>query len=878
MAMNSRRNPLSALLDYANARGDEASSIGSVMTQLARPILVSQGVEAGGSVPATPLPKTTSDAEEYYIREFQKRGMARPVSEGIVAGMGSESGLDPTINERNPTVPGSRGGFGLYQLTGPRRIAFERWASENGKNVNDDQAQIDYMMTEFAGPERQAYDALIQSPDAQSAATVFTDQFLRPGVSHSAQSANEAARMSGQPYDPAMSGSGLTTRIGTMSAPDAGGGALPQTVEGILSSLYPNAAEDEKAARRKDIFRGLSQGFSAISQGNPVDLSNIAANADQRRRQNVLDMRERERARAGAALIYSQTGDSDMAGAVAGGLMSLNDVFSARERKRISEQADAQRLKTEQANKALGGLVLGMSKDFGFDEKRTAEVAAALDAGVDPSSVLTLGQQAKVADEARKKEEQTAAAAEKRAAIAEEYSTSQDPVMRLTGQLLLSDPKMTVAEAYKLASDRFPIAKEGSDKGFEFEAKIAARMKSLNEDEATATRAVLEQEKAAGANVTVAPDGTITVTGGAPAAAGAPAIAAPAQGVGGAFAQTFGSVSDAAKATLLPGEVQQQAADLAATQQATEQATAEAPVELETKATELSAAKQKLQQTINQEQDVNKKVAAEAQLSALNVQELQMKLDEMKASAPTDTAQAKANLAKTEADLANALLENEKKHREAADAAAGKAASLAASLVRANTGAYASTSTVSKLLNLTADWEAGRGPATLRSIDAAIPGSPAYDVANVLIPQLEATNIISNIMAMKAASSTGATGFGATTAPELAALTDLLGKLDVKGSPALLRENTRVLNNYILDSAYGTQEQLKANNKLTDAEKEFYGQRYDPRSGEIKYLGILPIDEGVITIFDKPAEPLDPSVLTPAEKALFDSISTGGNN
>jgi len=72
------RNPLSSLLDYAAARGNEAASIGSAMTQLARPILVSQGVQTegaapaapmqGGGVPAAPLPKTTSDAEEYYIR------------------------------------------------------------------------------------------------------------------------------------------------------------------------------------------------------------------------------------------------------------------------------------------------------------------------------------------------------------------------------------------------------------------------------------------------------------------------------------------------------------------------------------------------------------------------------------------------------------------------------------------------------------------------------------------------------------------------------------------------------------------------------------------------------------------------------------------
>ncbi len=42
-----------------------------------------------------------------------------------------ESGLDPGINEANPIVPGSRGGYGLYQLTGPRRKAYEAFAQQN---------------------------------------------------------------------------------------------------------------------------------------------------------------------------------------------------------------------------------------------------------------------------------------------------------------------------------------------------------------------------------------------------------------------------------------------------------------------------------------------------------------------------------------------------------------------------------------------------------------------------------------------------------------------------------------------------------------------------------------------------------------------------
>lgn len=64
-----------------------------------------------------------------------------------------ESGLNPGINERNPLVPGSRGGFGLYQLTGPRRRAYEQFANQRGVAPFDIDAQLDFMMTELQGPE-----------------------------------------------------------------------------------------------------------------------------------------------------------------------------------------------------------------------------------------------------------------------------------------------------------------------------------------------------------------------------------------------------------------------------------------------------------------------------------------------------------------------------------------------------------------------------------------------------------------------------------------------------------------------------------------------------------------------------------------------------
>ena len=668
MAMNTRRskNPLAALLDYATARGDEASSIGSVMTQLASPILKGQGVQVDDAVQRGPVPQPTlvdvnpaTIKDPMFGRMVQQEsggqsGLVSPKGAAGLAQVLPSTAMDPGYGV--PTIFDMADAAGVSYPDKSEASAKALLLNNDALNLQMGQAYKDAMSAEFGGDPAKTAAAYNAGPGAVNA---------YGGVPPYPETQGYVANVV----------PGYNIGMGSMSAPDAAS-ALPQTVEGILSSLYPDSTEAEKAAHRKDIWRGLSQGLSALSQGGQVDLSNIATNADTRRRQNVLDMRERERARAGAALIYSQTGDADMAGAVAGGLMSLNDVFSERERKRLAEQADAQRLKTEQANDALGGLVRGMTGEFGFSEKRTAEIAAALDAGADPSTVLTLTEQAKVADEARKKEEAAATAREKRDALAEEYANSEDPVLRLTGQLMLGNPDASMTDAYKVASDRFPVAKEGGDKGFEFQAKIIARMNAFGEDEATATRAVLEQDQKDGAapGVTYHPDGTITInpaaTGApaapaAPAATGAPAAPAvtggapAATGIAGAFGAQFGKPEEGTVTTTnekgeivnapIPGAIapQQALADLEAQLQANREKAATETDTLALSALNVEAADLKNQQLAAQiaqvEADTTVDAATkQANLANLTTQAMTAKLDYDNAVATAEKAKADA--------------------------------------------------------------------------------------------------------------------------------------------------------------------------------------------------------------------------------------------
>jgi hypothetical protein len=113
-----------------------------------------------------------------------ERGLPPHIAEGFVMNFEDESGLNPGINEAAPTVPGSRGGFGLAQWTGPRRVALEQFAASTGRDVSDPDAQLDFLMMELQGPEASAMRHIMQAGDAGDAGAAVARYFLRPAKSH----------------------------------------------------------------------------------------------------------------------------------------------------------------------------------------------------------------------------------------------------------------------------------------------------------------------------------------------------------------------------------------------------------------------------------------------------------------------------------------------------------------------------------------------------------------------------------------------------------------------------------------------------------------------------------------------------------------------
>ncbi len=148
-----------------------------------------------------------------------ERGLPAHVADAFVMNFKDESGLDPGVNEKAPVVPGSRGGFGLAQWTGPRRDALEAFAAQRGVPASDADAQLDFLMNELQGPEANAAKAIMSAPDKNAAAAAIVNKFLRPAEQ------NRAAREARYLSAPTQVAS-LDQSIG-LPAPQAAHGGQP---------------------------------------------------------------------------------------------------------------------------------------------------------------------------------------------------------------------------------------------------------------------------------------------------------------------------------------------------------------------------------------------------------------------------------------------------------------------------------------------------------------------------------------------------------------------------------------------------------------------------------------------------------------------------
>lgn len=133
-------------------------------------------------------------------------GLTPAQAAGFVGNLAHESGGFGTLQEVKPLIPGSRGGYGYAQWTGPRRRAFEAWTQQNNLDPTSFDANYGFLRHEIDNTPEGAFMARLRSAnDVQQAAQAVEKGYLRPGIPHSESRvkwANRAlAAAGGQPVD-----------------------------------------------------------------------------------------------------------------------------------------------------------------------------------------------------------------------------------------------------------------------------------------------------------------------------------------------------------------------------------------------------------------------------------------------------------------------------------------------------------------------------------------------------------------------------------------------------------------------------------------------------------------------------------------------------
>lgn len=118
---------------------------------------------------------------EYTRRLVRDLGLTPEQAAGLVGNLGYESGAFQKLQEIAPAITGSRGGFGIAQWTGPRRIAFEKWALAHHLPPASDEANYGYLVEELRNSQANTIVQLKKQTSLSGAVFSVGQTFERPG-------------------------------------------------------------------------------------------------------------------------------------------------------------------------------------------------------------------------------------------------------------------------------------------------------------------------------------------------------------------------------------------------------------------------------------------------------------------------------------------------------------------------------------------------------------------------------------------------------------------------------------------------------------------------------------------------------------------------
>lgn len=196
-------------------------------------------------------PQTGTEVARALVMDLhQDLGLPPEVAVGVVGQLAAESGGFTQLQELNPTVKGSRGGYGYAQWTGPRRKQFEQFSREKGLDPSSYEANYAFLKHELTNtPEGRILEELKTARDPFTAGRIFTGSakegrgFLRPGIVNASGRDRWTAQVADLFYEPVTREQEQPRRALTM----ARGGmvsALPDEEEDV-TVLGEIGVEDE---------------------------------------------------------------------------------------------------------------------------------------------------------------------------------------------------------------------------------------------------------------------------------------------------------------------------------------------------------------------------------------------------------------------------------------------------------------------------------------------------------------------------------------------------------------------------------------------------------------------------------------------------------
>lgn len=121
-----------------------------------------------------------------YMRKLMAEPFGFSVDDAtaVFGNIGHECAGFTLMQEVKPTVPGSAGGYGWAQWTGPRRREFEAWCKRKGWAPASDEANYSFLIRELMTTEKGAVLAVKEAIGLRNKVEAFEQAYERAGVKH----------------------------------------------------------------------------------------------------------------------------------------------------------------------------------------------------------------------------------------------------------------------------------------------------------------------------------------------------------------------------------------------------------------------------------------------------------------------------------------------------------------------------------------------------------------------------------------------------------------------------------------------------------------------------------------------------------------------